>query len=135
MIRRPPRSTLFPYTTLFRSGQNGVSNTAGVATDYSNVAPRLGFSATLPHALVVRGGWGLSYFPGNYMSQSLMKNPPFVGTFGPVTSNGASGAVPNLRLADGLPLPTPTSAASPAGTIIGVEQDFHSTRVQQFNLI
>src|SRR2546422_8399145 len=22
MIRRPPRSTLFPYTTLFRSGQN-----------------------------------------------------------------------------------------------------------------
>src|SRR5256885_11929020 len=23
MIRRPPRSTLFPYTTLFRSGQQG----------------------------------------------------------------------------------------------------------------
>src|SRR5256885_9559724 len=23
MIRRPPRSTLFPYTTLFRSTQNG----------------------------------------------------------------------------------------------------------------
>src|SRR3989442_3042312 len=23
MIRRPPRSTLFPYTTLFRSGRNG----------------------------------------------------------------------------------------------------------------
>src|SRR2546427_4925588 len=23
MIRRPPRSTLFPYTTLFRSGQHG----------------------------------------------------------------------------------------------------------------
>src|SRR3712207_7305870 len=23
MIRRPPRSTLFPYTTLFRSPQNG----------------------------------------------------------------------------------------------------------------
>src|SRR2546422_5906619 len=23
MIRRPPRSTLFPYTTLFRSGHNG----------------------------------------------------------------------------------------------------------------
>src|SRR2546430_7727478 len=25
MIRRPPRSTLFPYTTLFRSGSNGDS--------------------------------------------------------------------------------------------------------------
>src|SRR2546430_2786809 len=24
MIRRPPRSTLFPYTTLFRSQENGI---------------------------------------------------------------------------------------------------------------
>src|SRR2546429_4304998 len=30
MIRRPPRSTLFPYTTLFRSLNTGVPNT-GVA--------------------------------------------------------------------------------------------------------
>src|SRR5256885_13963555 len=44
MIRRPPRSTLFPYTTLFRSGQlisNAVvatfddSNTANVAADFT----------------------------------------------------------------------------------------------------
>src|SRR2546429_2520997 len=27
MIRRPPRSTLFPYTTLFRSGSGGAGNT------------------------------------------------------------------------------------------------------------
>src|SRR5256885_3489237 len=27
MIRRPPRSTLFPYTTLFRSGQNRTADT------------------------------------------------------------------------------------------------------------
>src|SRR5687768_17756974 len=30
MIRRPPRSTLFPYTTLFRSGGGGAG---GVARD------------------------------------------------------------------------------------------------------
>src|SRR5436189_3667661 len=24
MLRRPPRSTLFPYTTLFRSGETGI---------------------------------------------------------------------------------------------------------------
>src|SRR3712207_6847845 len=29
MIRRPPRSTLFPYTTLFRSGRQGRSPTPG----------------------------------------------------------------------------------------------------------
>src|SRR5436189_1310897 len=29
MIRRPPRSTLFPYTTLFRSSVDGPCNAAG----------------------------------------------------------------------------------------------------------
>src|SRR5260221_7893141 len=32
MIRRPPRSTLFPYTTLFRSGGN-VINISSVASE------------------------------------------------------------------------------------------------------
>src|SRR3712207_7061712 len=31
MIRRPPRSTLFPYTTLFRSGVRGLGAQAVVA--------------------------------------------------------------------------------------------------------
>src|SRR2546426_9117760 len=30
MIRRPPRSTLFPYTTLFRSGAATVTGTATI---------------------------------------------------------------------------------------------------------
>src|SRR2546429_2226436 len=40
MIRRPPRSTLFPYTTLFRSvtvpqkNEAGGAGTAGTAGDY-----------------------------------------------------------------------------------------------------
>src|SRR2546428_8794735 len=42
MIRRPPRSTLFPYTTLFRSSANGdytsSSYTANVAGTYHWVA-------------------------------------------------------------------------------------------------
>src|SRR3712207_8749862 len=29
MMRRPPRSTLFPYTTLFRSGRTGCARTGG----------------------------------------------------------------------------------------------------------
>src|SRR3712207_7164813 len=32
MIRRPPRSTLFPYTTLFRSSGDGTSNDAERST-------------------------------------------------------------------------------------------------------
>src|SRR3712207_7193061 len=33
MIRRPPRSTLFPYTTLFRSGGEGGGDRAGRVRD------------------------------------------------------------------------------------------------------
>src|SRR3712207_7951556 len=38
MIRRPPRSTLFPYTTLFRSASRGSSSTG--TTDARRVRPR-----------------------------------------------------------------------------------------------
>src|SRR5688572_32501875 len=37
MIRRPPRSTLFPYTTLFRSVFNQVTN--GTVTVYDDPPP------------------------------------------------------------------------------------------------
>src|SRR2546421_9661474 len=33
MIRRPPRSTLFPYTTLFRSGRDGQGGRRGEMSD------------------------------------------------------------------------------------------------------
>src|SRR2546426_5753371 len=38
MIRRPPRSTLFPYTTLFRS-VNAILSTSACFTSASPVAP------------------------------------------------------------------------------------------------
>src|SRR3989442_9292287 len=34
MIRRPPRSTLFPYTTLFRSGELKVSEVKGLGVGF-----------------------------------------------------------------------------------------------------
>src|SRR2546427_7724407 len=39
MIRRPPRSTLFPYTTLFRSYVIGGDNSAGVLSDLHRYDP------------------------------------------------------------------------------------------------
>src|SRR5258707_6849076 len=50
MIRRPPRSTLFPYTTLFRSGSalSGVSFAAdaGVSCSTSNALGQ--YTCTVP---------------------------------------------------------------------------------------
>src|SRR6267142_5393377 len=44
MIRRPPRSTLFPYTTLFRSPDGATAADAGraLAERFPAIAPRLG---------------------------------------------------------------------------------------------
>src|SRR3712207_7945967 len=42
MIRRPPRSTLFPYTTLFRSGLSSVAP-AGAAVEYPDAASLRGY--------------------------------------------------------------------------------------------
>src|SRR5256885_14960038 len=38
MIRRPPRSTLFPYTTLFRSRERGLDVPVVVRTAHGDVA-------------------------------------------------------------------------------------------------
>ena len=116
------------------AGQNSVSRTAGIQTDYNNLAPRLGFSATLPALTVVRGGYGLSFYPGNYMSQSFLKSAPFTSTYGPVISNAASGGVPNLFLRNGLPLPAATDITVPSGTFQAEELNFRNTRTHQYNL-
>src|SRR2546429_2809115 len=44
MIRRPPRSTLFPYTTLFRSPDNFFAETEQVAFCAAHVVPGIDFS-------------------------------------------------------------------------------------------
>src|SRR5256885_9511638 len=41
MIRRPPRSTLFPYTTLFRSEELPVENAPGRSRRRRETHPRL----------------------------------------------------------------------------------------------
>src|SRR3712207_8138139 len=47
MIRRPPRSTLFPYTTLFRSGLNTVIPFKD--PDYARLRPTLRIPAAQVH--------------------------------------------------------------------------------------
>src|SRR5260370_41894880 len=39
MIRRPPRSTLFPYTTLFRSQTGRIAEAVAALTNFSTVYP------------------------------------------------------------------------------------------------
>src|SRR5256885_6012449 len=47
MIRRPPRSTLFPYTTLFRSWPAGMVTTAGTLASLVSLLESVTVSAAL----------------------------------------------------------------------------------------
>src|SRR3712207_8213064 len=66
MIRRPPRSTLFPYTTLFRSILFAAPVSIGVALFLTELAPKwlsrtIGFLVQMLAAIpsVVYGLWGI----------------------------------------------------------------------------
>src|SRR2546426_4336531 len=50
MIRRPPRSTLFPYTTLFRSGRAGVRRRQGRRVFPRRAEGEAGAAGRLPGA-------------------------------------------------------------------------------------
>src|SRR3712207_8001567 len=63
MIRRPPRSTLFPYTTLFRSCACGVTGASGSADGWAGSAIRSAYSQVSGRILprpTVRGVIGRS---------------------------------------------------------------------------
>jgi hypothetical protein len=63
--------------------------TAGLKTTYTNFAPRVGYAYTFHPGTVVRGGFGLAYFPGNYTSNASLKNAPFNAVYSP-SVNGQS---------------------------------------------
>ena len=136
------------------AGVNGVSNKVGIATDYSNFAPRVGFSASLRPTTVLRGGYGLSFFPGNYTSNADLKNAPFVSVYSPncqsvlavqiEASQGIAGNTQNPSCAtipgasttfdQGLPLPAAQTITSPSLSFVAESPNFRSAMIQQFNL-
>ena len=140
------------------AGVNGVDGHAGIPTDYSNFAPRIGFSYSLTPATVLRGGYGLSFFPGNYTSNADLKNAPFTSVFSPncqsslaiqlEQSQGINPASQNPSCATGVGAPTtldqglPTPSAPsisnlaniPALSFVAEAPRFRSALIQQFNL-
>ncbi len=132
-------ATFDPATaSILVAGQNGVNSHAGLQTTYTNIAPRIGFAFTAGPGLVLRGGYGLSYFPTNYTSNSSLKAQPFVSDYscnnGACQVNPATGVAPT-RFAQGLPVPTPQSATNPSGSISDVvDPAYRTAYIEQFNL-
>ena len=146
------------------AGANGVSDTVNIPTQYNNVAPRIGFAYSARPTTVIRGGYGLSYFPGNYTSNGDLKNAPFTSVYSPACQSTIAVAIeesvnggvlpagqnpdcagPGFNqpgvINEGIPVPAAPSAAQLANlsTIAGLSfvaeaTDFKPALIQQFNL-
>jgi hypothetical protein len=144
------------------AGVNGVSATAGIPTQYNNVAPRVGFAFSARPSTVIRGGYGLSYFPDNYTSNGDLKNAPFTsinapacqstlavqietyvngGTLPPGQNGDCAAQGQFGKFSQGILPPSAPSAAQLANlsTINGLQfvadaTNFKNALIQQFNL-
>jgi hypothetical protein len=122
-----------PYTNqLLVPGLNGTGETAGVQTDYSNLAPRFGFAFLALPNTVLRGGFGLTYIPINSGARTALGNAPYVFNYQ---------TLPNTTtLAQGLPVPvvqdpTNLNASGVNGlSLAGVDPHYRSEYIEQFNL-
>jgi len=137
-----------PYTLkTVLPGVNGVGDTAGIIADYKTLAPRIGFAATLGRGFVVRGGWGLSYFPTDYTSGVALRNLPIASVFACGTGAGNPCPAGIGFLSQGVPRPTPPDgyAKLPDGTLDltqippaqlqAVDTNYRIGHTQQFNVL
>lgn len=117
--------------TMLIPGQNGVSATGNLKTDWKQFAPRFGFAYTLTPKTVIRGGYGITYFPSNFGANSqLFRNPPYVALYTVATTT----LNPVNRVSDGFPVAAPINPAAPVGSIIADSLDLRPSYAQQFNL-
>ena len=49
----------------------------------TRTSPRIGFAYSVLPQTILRSGFGISYFPGNYTSNTDLKNVPFLSNFQP----------------------------------------------------
>ncbi len=100
----------------------------GVNTPHGDVAPRLGFAATLPHKTVLRGGYGISYYPQDIQGAIQVPNPPYNYVCFPcfVTS------FPTMPLP---PSPSTVSLTNPSGNLTYKAPNFKQGLFHQFNLV
>ncbi len=147
------------------SGILASTPTAGIKTTYSNLAPRVGFASTVHPNTVVRGGFGLAYFPGNYTSNASLKNAPFNAVYSPsVNGQGCQSLIATAivtrynaanptaqqtvlpacqtalgqtnTLGGGIPVPAPQALNSPNLSLgDNVAQNFRSSYVIQYNTL
>ena len=119
-------STFDPATdTILQAGVGGVSRSVGIATDYSNVAPRIGFADSITPKTVIRGGFGLSFSPYAQIV-AYVGDPPYNFTYAPTAFS--------VTLSTPYPVPTASSTTALSGSLNVLPHNLRSQYVEQFSL-
>jgi hypothetical protein len=120
---------LFNPTTIAidQAGVNGVSRSGNVNTDYSNLAPRVGFEISVTPKTVVRGGFGMSFAPYTQRVNGI-GNVPYNFSYAPAFLTKA--------LDDPFPAPTlmPTATSTLSGTLSAMDHNLKSQYIEQITL-
>ena len=120
--------------TMQVAGQNGVSSTAGVQSDWKDFAPRVGFAYQASAHTVVRGGFGLFYNPSGNGGTYLRGERTL--PFGPIFLYSPADVTPTRTFSQGFPTP-PTvnlaAAQNPTGALLGTIDSFKAGYAEQFN--
>ena len=109
---------------------NGISKSGGLAIPYNDFSPRIGFAYSVTPRTVIRGGFGISFFPPVLGNSQGLRNAPFVSTLN-ITTTPAT--VANI-LSAGLPYPTPDDPSNPHGSLNALYMENRMPYVEQYNL-
>ncbi len=104
--------------------------TGGVQTSYKDFSPRFGFDATLAPGTVLRGGFGLTFFPSDSNNNLVLNVPPFGFNSGTVFHPG-----PLSVQGIGPVVVQGTSTAQLSGTLIDKPTNQVDSYLEQFNLL
>ena len=119
-------STFDPATdTILQAGVNGVSRSVGVKTDYSNVAPRIGFAESVTSKTVIRGGFSLAFSPSAQLA-NYVGDPPYNFTYAPSAFS--------VTLSTPYPVPTASSTTALTGSLNVLPRNLRSQYIEQFSL-
>jgi len=107
------------------NGETVLNNTGGVTTRYGNVAPRLGAAYSLNSKTVIRGGFGISYFPTDVQSSMYLPNAPNTYSSGTVRFTSI--------FSQGVPLPSAPSTSNLFGAVSAKPFNYHTGYAEQYN--
>jgi hypothetical protein len=97
----------------------------GIQSKKTNVAPRVGFAASLGSHTVLRGGFGLSFYPIQSNLSIQLANPP---------NTYASECIGLPCIGSTLPVPTPSSTTALAGELSYAPSNYNTSTIEMFNL-